>query len=497
MDNADVFFHQIGVPFRLARGQGLRWDRNTPTMKITFCGAAGTTTGSKHLIEINGVRILLDCGLYQGRRKEAMERNRDFPFDPAQIDCVVLSHAHIDHAGNLPHLCKRGFSGNIYATPPTRDLCSIMLPDAAHIHESDIQWLNKHRKREDLPLLLPSYTKLDAENCMKQFVTLSYNRPMIIADGVSLTFIDAGHILGSAQVILDLEERATGKRSRLLFSGDVGRPENDLLEAAAPSADVDYVIMESTYGGRKHELPAQTSEHICHLIRLIQQRRAHMIIPAFAVERTQQLLYTLDKLRAENCFSPVPTYVDSPLAVRATEIFRLHLEDLKATVRESVFMRNDPFGFEGLHLVRSVDESKSLNKIKGPAIIISASGMAESGRILHHLRNNVSNEDNIILFVGYCAENTLGWKLRNGNPKVNILGDEFAVNAQIETLDSFSGHADHDELLAYFDRIKGSKQRVFLVHGEPERSSVLCEALKERHPQGKVEVASMMQSVEL
>ncbi|GAA5144279.1 MBL fold metallo-hydrolase [Prosthecobacter algae] len=466
-------------------------------MKITFCGAAGTTTGSKHLIEINGARILLDCGLYQGRRKEAMERNADFPFDPAKVDCVVLSHAHIDHAGNLPHLYRKGFTGNIYSTPATRDLCSIMLPDAAHIHESDIAWLNKHRKRDDLPLLVPNYTKLDAEEVLHQFVTVGYGRPMHIADGVTMTFIDAGHILGSAQVVLDLEDHLTKRKCRLLFSGDVGRPGNDLLNGATPCADVDYVIMESTYGGRHHELAAQTSEHICHLIREIHERGARMIIPAFAVERTQQLLYTLDKLRAENCFPPVPVYVDSPLAVRATEIFRLHIEDLKPEVRNAVFMRDDPFGFEGLRLVRSVDESKSLNLLKGPAVIISASGMAESGRILHHLRNNVGGAQNILLFVGYCAENTLGWKLRSGHKKVNILGDEFTVRAEIETLDSFSGHADHEELLAYFDRISGPKRRVFLVHGERERSEVLREALAARHPDGTVEVANLMQTVEL
>ncbi|HEY1081667.1 MAG TPA: MBL fold metallo-hydrolase [Prosthecobacter sp.] len=466
-------------------------------MKITFCGAAGTTTGSKHLVEINGQRILLDCGLYQGHRKDSMERNRDFPFDPEKVDCVVLSHAHIDHAGNLPQLCKKGFAGNIYATPATRDLCSIMLPDAAHIHENDIAWLNKKRVRDDLPLLEPSYTMLDAEKCLEQFVTVSYGRRMMIADGVTLTFIDAGHILGSAQVILDLEDHLTRKKCRLLFSGDVGRPGNDLLNAAAPSEDVDYVIMESTYGGRKHELAAQTSEHICHLIREIQTRGARMIIPAFAVERTQQLLYTLDKLRSENCFPPVPVYVDSPLAVKATEIFRMHVSSLRPEIAQAVFMKDDPFGFDGLRLIRSVDESKALNFQHGPAVIISASGMAESGRILHHLRNNVGNPHNIVLFVGYCAEHTLGWKLRNGFEKVNILGDEFQVKAEIQTLDSFSGHADHDELLGYFNRIQGSKRRVFLVHGEPEHSASLKDALEAEHPGLQVDVARLMQSVDL
>jgi metallo-beta-lactamase family protein len=466
-------------------------------MKISFCGDAGTTTGSKHLIEVNGHRILLDCGLYQGRRHEAVERNSTFPFDPAKVDVVVLSHAHIDHSGNLPHLCKRGFTGNIYATPATRDLCSIMLPDAAYIHERDIAWLNRHRKQDKLPLLETNYTREDAEKCLRQFVTVSYHRPMLLVEGVTMTFIDAGHLLGSAQVVLDIDDKQTGKKSRLLFSGDIGRPDNDLLMDAEGCEKVDYVIMESTYGGRHHELATDASEHMCQIIRRILQQRGKLIIPSFAVERTQQLLFTLDQLRHEQCFPLIPTFVDSPLAVKATEIFRLHFDDLKPEAHNAVFMRDDPFGFEGLQLVRSVDESKSLNKIKGAAIIISASGMAESGRILHHLRNNLGNERNIVLFVGYCAENTLGWKLREGHKKVNILGDEFQVNADVEILDSFSGHADHDELLGWFDRIKGPKSRVFLVHGEPERSAALKAALDEKHADGKVEVAVLNQHVEL
>ena len=466
-------------------------------MKIQFCGAAGTTTGSQHLLEINGQRILLDCGLYQGRRAEAIERNSHFPFDPTSIDCVVLSHAHIDHSGNLPQLHRNGFNGNIYSTPATRDLCSIMLPDAAHIHGMDIRWLNKHRKRDDLPLLTPGYSLTDAENVLRQFVTVSYHRPLPIARGVTLTFIDAGHILGSAQVVLDIEDEATKKSFRLLFSGDVGRPGNDLLDPAESCADVDYLIMESTYGGRIHEDAAHTSDHICEIINRVRRQGSRLIIPAFAVERTQQLLYKLDQLVAEGCIDPIPTYVDSPLAVRATEIFRLHLEDLREDVRNAVFMRDDPFGFEGLRLVRSVDESKSLNRLQGAAIIISASGMAESGRILHHLRNNVSNKRNIILFVGYCAANTLGWKLREGHPRVSILGDEFPVKARIETLDSFSGHADHNELLAYYDQITGRKERVFLVHGESERSTALATALQERSPDKKIEIPERLQSFEL
>lgn len=451
-------------------------------MKIKFCGAAGTTTGSQHLVEVNGQRILLDCGLYQGRRQEAFERNREFPFDPATVDAVVLSHAHIDHSGNLPNLTKRGFRGDIVCTAATRDLCSIMLPDSAHIQENDIEWLNRHRKKNGLHPVEPTYTLQDAERCLRQFVTVGYDRRYHLGDGITLTFIEAGHILGSAQVVLDIQDRADGRKKRLLFSGDVGRPGTDLLNEAAPCEDVDAVIMESTYGGRRHELPAQMSDHFRHILREVAQNKGKLVIPAFAVERTQQLLFTLDKLKHENGIPTMPIFVDSPLAVRATEIFRLHTDCLREEVRNSVFMRDDPFGFEGLRLVRTVEESKNLNRMKGPMVIISASGMAESGRVLHHLRNNIGDRRNTVLFVGYCAENTLGWKLREGWKEVSIFGEPFNVAATVETLDSFSGHADHDELLAWFARVAGPKKNVFLVHGEPARSEALREALAHEHP---------------
>ena len=462
-------------------------------MKITFCGAAGTTTGSQHLLEINGQRILLDCGLFQGRRQEAHERNKHFPFDPRKVDAVVLSHCHIDHSGNLPNLVKQGFNGNIYTTTATRDLCSIMLPDSAHIQESDVDWLNRKRRTLGEPLLEPTYTKNDAQAALRLFVTLGYHRSLVIGEGVKLTFIDAGHVLGSAQVVLDIQDRDDGKQKRLLFSGDVGRPDNDLLEDAEPCENVDVVIMESTYGGRRHEMAAKTSDDICKIVNEAMERRGKVIIPAFAVERTQQLLFTLDKLRHTRCLPMIDVYVDSPLAVDATNLFRLHVDALKSEVRDALFMKNDPFGFDGLELVRELEDSKNLNRLRGPAIIISASGMAESGRILHHLRNNVGNPNNTILFVGYCAEQTLGWKLRHGWKRVNILGDEFVVNAKIEILDSFSGHADHDELLGWFDRITGAKKQVFLVHGETDRSSVLRQALQESHASGNVQVAQFLQ----
>lgn len=466
-------------------------------MKITFHGAAGTTTGSQHLIEVNGRRILLDCGLYQGRRAEAFETNQKFPFDPATIECVVLSHAHIDHSGNLPNLCKQGFRGNIFATDATRDLCTVMLPDSARIQESDIDWINRRRKKDGLPPVLPTYNQFDAEKCLRQFVTMNYERPMLIADGVQMHFIDAGHILGSAQVVLDIDDRETGKRSRLLFSGDVGRPNNELLNNAAPCDGVDHLIMESTYGGRRHEAPVESSDHICGVINEAIRRRGKVLIPSFAVERTQQLLFRLHELLEQKCFPPLPIFVDSPLAVSATEIFRLHPECFNENVYKHLFDRQNPFGFEGLRLVRDVEESKRINQLREPVVIISASGMCESGRILHHLRNNIENPDTTLLFVGYCAQHTLGWKLREGAKKVNILGDEFRVHAHIEVLDSFSGHADHDELLGYYQKISGPKTNVFLVHGEPDRSRALQEALVPLSPQTAVTVAELHHTVTL
>jgi len=464
-------------------------------MKITFHGAAGTTTGSQHLLEVNGQRILLDCGLYQGRRAESFERNRHFPFEPATVDSMVLSHAHIDHSGNLPNLVKQGFKGNIYSTDATRDLCSIMLPDSAHIQESDATWLNRKHRKADEPLHEPIYTRIDAEKCLRSFVTVGYGRPMLIGDGVTLTFIDAGHILGSAQVILDIRDFDSGKKHRLLFSGDIGRPKSDLLNPPTPSEDVDLVIMECTYGGRQHELDMASDEHICRIINKARQRNGKLLIPAFAVERTQQLLYALNKLQEQECFPPMPIILDSPLAVSATEIFRLHPECFNDEVYRFLFEKRNPFGFDGLRFVREVSESKAINNIREPAIIIAASGMCESGRILHHLRNNISKPETTVLFVGYCAENTLGWKLRNGHKTVRILGDEFPVQAQIEILDSYSGHADHDELLAWHGNVTGAKHQTWLVHGEQESAQALQSALAQQHPAGKIEVARLGQSV--
>jgi metallo-beta-lactamase family protein len=460
-------------------------------MKLKFCGAAGTTTGSQHLLEVNGKRILLDCGLYQGSRKEAYGINCCFPhYDPATVDAVILSHAHIDHSGNLPNLGKKGFTGNIYATDATRDLCQIMLADSARIQTGDIEWLNKHRKRDGLEPVEPIYSEKDAEHCLRQFVTVGYERPIFVADGVALTFIDAGHILGSAQVLLEVNDHADGKTKRFLFSGDVGRGHNEVLRDPVPVKDVDFLLMESTYGGREHEAPPGVGDFFAEVIRQAVKRGGKILIPAFAVERTQQLLYILNELFKDGKIPGIPVYVDSPLAVSATEIYRLHPEAFNAEVYEALFEKQNPFGFENLTLVRSVRGSMALNDLKGVAIIISASGMCEAGRILHHLKNNIGNSSNTVLFVGYCADNTLGRRICDGEKEVPILGGRFQVCARIEAVDSFSGHADHSELLDYFDRTSGPKQKVWLVHGETARSEILREAIAERHG-GAVELGML------
>lgn len=467
-------------------------------MKIHFCGADGTTTGSQHLLEVNGSKILLDCGMYQGRREEAWHINKDFPyFKPEEIDSVILSHAHIDHSGNLPNLSKKGFNGNVYSTYATRDLCQLMLADAARIQEHDCAFINKMNKRRgiDQPDVYPIYSEQDAEQCMRLFVNVGYERPITLAPGVRLTFYDAGHILGAAQVCLDIEDQEDGKKKRFLFSGDVGRGDNELLRDPVAVPDVDIILMESTYGGRFHEAPSRDDETFCQAIREALAHGGNIYIPAFAVERTQQLLYLLNRAYHEGNLPPLPVYVDSPMAVNATEIFRIHPECFNDEVYGFLFKQDkEPFLFEQLRLIRSVGESQALNKTNGQAIIISASGMCEAGRILHHLSNNIGNPKNTILFVGYCAQHTLGRKIIDGWKEVPILGKHYAVRAHIREMDSFSGHADHNELLKYFDATGGPKTNVILVHGESEASLALADALIERqpHPVSIAELGSSM-----
>ena len=406
---------------------------------------------------------------------------------------MVLSHAHIDHSGNLPNLTRSGFSGNIYATFATRDLCSIMLPDSARIQTQDTKWINKRRKKKGLPPSEPLYSEMDAELCLRQFVNIGYDRPIPIADGVELTFLDAGHILGSAQISLVCKE--DGKTKRFLFSGDVGRGDNDLLRDPEVPENIDFLLMESTYGDREHELPAQANDLLSDILVKALEKKGKVIIPSFAVERTQQLIYVLHELTEAKKIPNVPIFVDSPLAVGATEIFRIHPECFNEEVYNFLFEKRDPFGFENLSLVRKVTESIALNDLHEPAIIISASGMCEAGRIMHHLRNNIEDPKKTILFVGYCAEQTLGWKIREGWDEVNILGDPFKVKANVEILDSFSGHADQSELIDYFKAMTGSREKVWLVHGEPEQAKGLKKALDGFHD-GDVTIAEWKNEVE-
>ncbi|BCX49805.1 MBL fold hydrolase [Haloferula helveola] len=467
-------------------------------MKLKFCGAAGTTTGSQHLLEVNGKRILLDCGLYQGRRHESYEVNCCFPhFDPADIDIVVLSHAHIDHSGNLPNLSRKGFTGNIYATFATRDLCTIMLADSAHIQEQDVEWLNKRRAKDGEPPVEPLYSKEDAERCLRQFITVGYERPLPIADGVTLTFFDAGHILGAAQVLLEITDQDDGgKKKRFLFSGDVGRGGNGILNDPVNVPDIDFLLMESTYGGREHEMPEGADEHFLGILQRAFERGGKVMIPAFAVERTQQVLYVLNRLFHEKHLPHMPVYVDSPLAVGATEIFRLHPECFNEDVYGFMFEdEKDPFVFDGLRLVRAVSESKKLNQSDQPCIIIAASGMCEAGRIRHHLKNGIGDSKNTVFFVGYCAENTLGRFIRDGKKEVSIFGKRYKVRASVEAIDSFSGHADHSELLEYFQAMSGPKSKVWLIHGESDHSEALRDALREFHD-GSVDCGVLGETVE-
>jgi len=449
-------------------------------MKLTFHGAARTVTGSMHLVETNGVRLLLDCGLFQGRRKETYERNLNFPFDPASIDAVILSHAHIDHSGNIPNLVKQGFQGPIWCTPATRDLCVAMLRDSGYIHEHDVFYLNKHRRRKGLPPVEPLYTRQDADAALPAFVTIGYGRPFPVVPGVRLTFLDAGHILGSAITLLDIEEK--GKTQRLVFSGDLGRPGLAILRDPEMVGAADVLIMESTYGNRLHDSTGEAERMLRNVINDTYRRRGKVIIPSFAVGRTQELVYGLHRLADAHKIPDLPIFVDSPLAVNVTEIFRLHPECYDEEVQEFINRdsHRDPFGFRRLRYIRDVEDSKALNFLRDSAVIISASGMCEAGRILHHLKNNIGDTANTILFVGFQAEHTLGRRILDGHEQVRIFGKEYRVRAEVESIDGYSAHADQKELLAWvegFDRQR--LQHAFLVHGEEEAALVLAEEVRQ------------------
>lgn len=464
-------------------------------MRIQFLGAARTTTGSLHLLEVGEQRLLLECGLFQGRRDESIERNRHFSFDPKQLQAVALSHAHLDHCGNLPNLCRQGFAGSVYCTFATRDLASIMLEDSAHIQLADAQFVSKKRAKRGLPPVEPLYSVTDAEKAVRQFVALNYDRPILVADGVTVTFRDAGHILGAAQVVLDVREG--GRQFRCLFSGDIGRGNDDILRDPQPVDNVDYLLIESTYGGREHTDRAHALEEMGRLVRETLDHNGKVIIPAFSVGRTQQIVYELHLLTDEGLLPRVPIFVDSPLSVNATEVYRLHAECFNDTIYRYLREKANPFGMENLTYIRELAHSMKLNNLKEPAIIISASGMCEAGRICHHLRNHIGDPHNLILFIGYCAEQTLGARILAGVSPVNIFGEPHHVRAKIAAFDSFSGHADKHELRRYVEHIGGDIKKISIVHGEESQGQALAETLRAMKPNAAIHVAEYQQVIEV
>ncbi|OGQ87540.1 MAG: MBL fold metallo-hydrolase [Deltaproteobacteria bacterium RIFOXYD12_FULL_56_24] len=469
-------------------------------MKLTFHGAAKTVTGSQHLLEVNGKRILLDCGLFQGKRKEAFELNRSGFGAGKDIDCLVLSHAHIDHSGNIPTLVKRGFRGDIVCTSATRDLCAVMLMDSAFIQEKDVAFANKLRRRNKQKEFEPLYTREDAVAAMDQFVGISYNRRREIVPGVHLTLVDAGHMLGSANVILDIHDQEQGRDIRLVFSGDIGRSGIPIInDPTVLSEGADILIMESTYGNRQHPPYPESEKELERIVNDTYRRGGVLLIPAFAVGRTQQLVYALHKLFLKRDIPRLPIYVDSPLATRVTDIFRLHPETYDSEIREFLLAGNhsNAFGFDTLSYTQSVEESKELNFLREPAIIISASGMMEGGRILHHLRRRIGDQKNTILVTGWQAPHTLGRKIVEGEKTVKIYGEEFPLRAKVETLTGFSGHADRDELLAWAGAMRKKPARTFVVHGEEEAATALAESMRLELNFPSVEIPEPHQSFEV
>ncbi len=449
-------------------------------MRLTFCGAAQTVTGSKHLLELdNGTRLLLDCGLFQGRRAEAEQLNRELPFDAASIDAVLLSHAHIDHSGLLPKLWKDGFRGRVWATHATHSLCSLMLLDSAFIQEKDIRFVNKLHKKRGQPPAEPLYIEKDALGILEQFIGVGYRQSFSPAPGVSVEYRDAGHILGSATMVISVEEG--GKTKRLGFTGDVGSPNRPILRDPQPMAECDWLITESTYGGEVHEESSRTRERLQEIIQSTAARGGKVIIPAFAVGRTQEIIYALDQLANEGRLPELPIYVDSPLAVRATGVYLAHPECYDAKLREYLMQDHNAFEFERLTYVRDVAGSKKINESHFPAVVISASGMCEAGRILHHLRHNISDSNSTVVMVGYCADHTLGKRIIDREPIVRIFGEEYRRRCRVEVLNSMSAHADEPGLVEFLsNHDPKALRKLFLVHGAPERQEALAATLAAR-----------------
>ncbi len=447
-------------------------------MKLEFHGAAQTTTGSMHVVEANGLRILLDCGLFQGPRKEAFERNRNLPINPATIDAVVLSHAHIDHCGNLPSLFKKGFHGKIYCTQPTLELAEILLRDSAFLQQRDLKIINKKREAQGKVLFEPLYEPQDVDQVIRHMEPEPFKREFDLGNNVRGVFHVAGHILGSALVQLDIKPRE-GRSHRLLFSGDLGQPHQPLLRTFDVPQGADTLLIESTYADRDHPSAEDVKGRLKGFIEDIHQQRSRLLIPAFSVGRTQQILYYLNRLWEEGRIPLTTVYVDSPLSLAATKIYAKHRECYNEEASDILREGIDPMRFPGLRFIETPDQSKALNDLHEPHVIIAASGMCEGGRVLHHLQRTVSDPRNIILIVGFQAENTLGRRIVDRVSPLKILGDEFELRARVHTINALSAHADRTALMQWFDGVKGNLKHVFAIHGEPEKVNAMCELVKQ------------------
>lgn len=463
-------------------------------MKITFFGAVREVTGSMHLLAVNGSQVLLDCGLCQGKRKEAFERNRNLPFDAGSIDACVLSHAHIDHSGNLPTLVNRGFGGRIFATPATVDLCDIMLRDSVHLQLRDVEYVNEKRAKQGKNLFEPLALPEDVDRVMERFESVPYETTKEVVSGLRITFHDAGHILGSAVTTIDFKGKNAA--SRLLFTGDLGRKDMPILKDPVVAHDVDCLMTESTYGNRLHPAREDVKRALKALIWKVMERRSKLVIPSFSVGRTQQLVYFLRELYKEGEIPLLPVYVDSPLSSRATEVYEKHRECYDQETMRIIRRGDDPFAFRGLTYITEVDDSKELNDAEGPIVIISASGMCEGGRILHHLKNSIEDSRNVILFVGYQAENTFGRRIVQHQEPIRIFGEEYKLRAEVHSIEALSAHADRNELLDYFREMGPKVRQAFIVHGEMEEATSFSESLRQLGARN-VTIPERGQSVEL
>ncbi len=440
-------------------------------MDITSYGAAHEVTGSAHLLDVNGHRVLLDFGLFQGKRKVAAEKNRSVPFDPETVDSVALSHAHIDHSGRLPVLARQGFRGRIFATPATRDLCAVMLLDSAHIQQRDAKWLSK----KNLSFVPPIYGEEEAREIMRRFICVPYDIPIDVAAGVRVTFKDAGHVLGSSMIVVDYTERG-GKR-RLIFSGDIGRKNMPILRDPWKTSEADAVIMESTYGDRDHD-PIETLDNkLADIVNRTHDRGGKLIVPTFALERAQEFVYALKRLENADRIPEMPVFVDSPLTVSITEVFRLHTDLFDEEMRRVMEQSGSPFQLKHIEYIRDVNASMRLNEFNKPAIIISAAGMCEHGRILHHLRNNCADDRNTIMIIGFQAKNTLGRRIVERRPEIKIFGMKHPLRAEVQVVNALSAHAGRSELLEFGLRFKDRAGKVLLVHGEDKPLDALSTGL--------------------